>query len=308
MNLSQLYYFRKLAELQHYTKAAKELYITQPSLSDSIASLEKELGLALFQKEGRNIKLTKYGEEFYQYVTSALNELERGITVMKEKSGHISGTIDIGCIPTLLGDFLPGAIANYSVRNPLAKFNIFHGMSLEIVEGVSRGKYDLGFCSKVDNMPDLAFVPIITQELIAIVNTAHPLAAKKELYIKDLKAYPLTTYRETIPIGGVVRTLLKEKNVSADFSYDDEITIGGLISKKPMVAIVARTPFLNQFSNLVKLTLLDVPRDTRLIYMVYSKKNFITSAVEAFADFIVAHEMDLPPIEGELLRSSDVAG
>lgn len=294
MNLSQLYYFRKLAELQHYTKAAKELYITQPSLSDSIASLEKELGVSLFQKAGRNIKLTKYGEEFYQYVVASLNELERGITLMKERSGHISGTIDVGCIPTLLGDFLPGAIANYSAKNPLAKFNIYYGMSLEIIEGVSKGKYDLGFCSKVDNMPDLAFVPITSQELIAIVNTAHPMADKKELSLKDLKDYPLITYRNTIPIGGVVRALLKEKGVEANFSYDDEITIGGVISKKPMVAIVARTPFLDQFNNLVQLTLLDVPKDTRLIYMVYSKKNFITSAVEAFADFVVAHEMDLP--------------
>ena len=53
MNLPQLYYFRKLAEVQHYTEAAKALYITQPSLSDSIASLEKELGVSLFQKKGR---------------------------------------------------------------------------------------------------------------------------------------------------------------------------------------------------------------------------------------------------------------
>ena len=52
MNLQQLYYFRKLAEVQHYTKAAKALYITQPSLSDSIASLEHELSVSLFQKKG----------------------------------------------------------------------------------------------------------------------------------------------------------------------------------------------------------------------------------------------------------------
>lgn len=55
MNLQQLYYFRKLAEVQHYTEAAKALYITQPSLSDSISSLESELSVALFQKKGRGI-------------------------------------------------------------------------------------------------------------------------------------------------------------------------------------------------------------------------------------------------------------
>ena len=86
MNLQQLYYFRKLAEVQHYTEAAKALYITQPSLSDSISSLESELSVALFQKKGRGIELTKYGQEFYQYVNQALGILEHGIAIMKEKS------------------------------------------------------------------------------------------------------------------------------------------------------------------------------------------------------------------------------
>ena len=169
MNLPQLYYFRKLAEVQHYTEAAKALYITQPSLSDSIASLEKELGVSLFQKKGRNIQLTKYGEEFYQYVSESLSILEHGISLIKEKSGHISGSIDIGCIPTLLGDFLPEALDLYQEKNPLATLNIYHGMSIEVAQGVSCGKYDIGFCSMVDGMPDLVFVPITYQELIAIV-------------------------------------------------------------------------------------------------------------------------------------------
>lgn len=56
MNLSQLYYFRKLAELEHYGKASEELFITQPSLSNSIGNLEKELGVPLFERVGRNVR------------------------------------------------------------------------------------------------------------------------------------------------------------------------------------------------------------------------------------------------------------
>ena len=211
MNLPQLYYFRKLAEVQHYTEAAKALYITQPSLSDSIASLEKELGVSLFQKKGRNIQLTKYGKEFYQYVSESLGILEHGISLIKEKSGHISGSIDIGCIPTLLGDFLPEALELYHEKNPLATINIYHGMSIEVAQGVSSGKYDIGFCSMVDDMPDLVFVPITYQELIAIVQNNHPLADRGAMYLSDLNGYRLTTYRDTIPIGKVVYKLLKKK-------------------------------------------------------------------------------------------------
>lgn len=68
MTLDQLYYFKKIAELQHFTKAATELFISQPSLTHSMHKLEKELGIALFQKRGRNIALTKHGKEFYKCV------------------------------------------------------------------------------------------------------------------------------------------------------------------------------------------------------------------------------------------------
>ena len=65
MNLNYLRYFRVLAKLEHYTKAAEELSITQPSLSHAMSSLEKDLGTYLFERDGRNIKLTKYGKIYY---------------------------------------------------------------------------------------------------------------------------------------------------------------------------------------------------------------------------------------------------
>lgn len=294
MNLPQLYYFRKLAEVQHYTEAAKALYITQPSLSDSIASLEKELGVSLFRKKGRNIELTKYGREFYQYVNDALGILEHGIALMKEVSGSVGGTVDIGCIPTLLGDFLPDALDLYREKDPNANFNVYYGMSIDIAQGVLSGKYDIGFCSMVEKMPELVFVPISYQELIVIVQDTHPLANRKSVCLAELKDYTLTTYRESIPIGKTVRALLKEHGVEAVYSYDDEISIAGRISKSGKAAIVADTPFLKQFDNLCKIHITDVPKDTRMIYMVYNPKNFITAAVEAFANFMVAHCLNLP--------------
>ena len=137
MNLQQLYYFRKLAEVQHYTEAAKALYITQPSLSDSIASLEHELSVSLFQKKGRGVQLTKYGQEFYEYVNQALGILEHGIAAVREKSDSVTGTIDIGCIPTLLGDFLPNALDLY--RDPKAdKFDPMVIFGFSILGGHSK--------------------------------------------------------------------------------------------------------------------------------------------------------------------------
>lgn len=295
MNLQQLYYFRKLAEVQHYTEAAKALYITQPSLSDSISSLESELSVALFQKKGRGIELTKYGQEFYQYVSQALGVLEHGIAIMKEKSDSVTGTIDVGCIPTLLGDFLPDALDLYHEKHPQVNFNIFQDKSIPVAEGVSAGNFDIGFCSMVESKEDLVFVPITYQELIVIVRNDHPLARYDSMELSTLRDYTLSTYRDTIPIGKTIRKILKDKNMEAAYSYDDEISIAGRISRSSKAAIVADTPFLKQFDNLKKIHLTDVPLNTRMLYMVYSKKNFITAAVEVFANFMVSNCLNLPP-------------
>ena len=295
MNLQQLYYFRKLAEVQHYTEAAKALYITQPSLSDSISSLESELSVALFQKKGRGIELTKYGQEFYQYVNQALGILEHGIALMKEKSDSVTGTIDVGCIPTLLGDFLPDALDLYHEKHPQVNFNIFQDKSIPVAEGVSAGDFDIGFCSMVESKEDLVFVPITYQELIVIVRNDHPLARYDSMELSALRDYTLSTYRDTIPIGKTIRKILKDKGMEAAYSYDDEISIAGRINRSSKAAIVADTPFVKQFDNLKKIHLTDVPLSTRTIYMVYSKKNFITAAVEAFANFMVSNCLNLPP-------------
>ncbi len=207
----------------------------------------------------------------------------------------MTGTIDVGCIPTLLGDFLPNALDLYHEKHPQVSFNIFHEKSIPVAEGVSAGTYDIGLCSMVENKDDLVFVPITYQELVVIVRNDHPLAVHDSIELTALKGYMLSTYRDTIPIGKTIRKILKEKGMEAAYSYDDEISIAGRINHSSKTAIVADTPFLKQFDNLKKIHLTDVPKDTRMLYLVYSKKNFITAAVEAFANFMVAHCLNLPP-------------
>lgn len=91
MNLNQLQYFVTLAHMEHYTRAAEKLSITQPSLSHAISSLENELGTYLFEKQGRNVVLTKYGRLFMEYAEEALSILDAGIRKMKAMTSETSG-------------------------------------------------------------------------------------------------------------------------------------------------------------------------------------------------------------------------
>ena len=109
MNLYHLRYFVTLAHLEHYTKAADVLAITQPSLSHAISSLEEELGVKLFEKNGRNVSLTKYGKSFLEDVEQTLNRLDSSVNGL-QLAGKGEGQIDVAFLRTLGVDFMPKII------------------------------------------------------------------------------------------------------------------------------------------------------------------------------------------------------
>lgn len=100
MNLDYIRYFVKLAEVQHYTKAADELCISQPSLSHAIRQMEEELGVPLFEKRGHNTKLTQMGEVFLEYSKQTLSILDEGISGM-HRSAKGGGLIRLGFLRVL---------------------------------------------------------------------------------------------------------------------------------------------------------------------------------------------------------------
>ena len=240
MNLSQLYYFRKLAELQHYAKAAKELYITQPSLSNAISSLEQELGVSLFQKTGRNIHLTKYGAEFLAYVNKGLEQIDKGIAIMKNYAGTgDGGKIDLGCIITVQTDFIPKLLNGYKAAAGGVAFNVREDTSIPLVKDLLSSCYDVVFCAKGNEDPDLAYVPVLTQKVVVAMSSDCPLVEKEFVTPTDLLEQHLITYVDTIPLGRAVRRMLDECGIkNVEYSYLDESILAGFAANGVEAAVI----------------------------------------------------------------------
>lgn len=299
MNLSQLYYFRKLAELQHYTRAAKELFITQPTLSGSIASLEQELGVSLFQKAGRNVELTKYGVEFLTYVNASLEQLDKGIAIMKGYSGESDGgTIDLGCIITLQTDYIPRLLNGYrSVNEHELEFNISQKPSQVLVDGLKEGKHDVVFCAYDPEQKSIQHIPVVEQNLVVVVNKKSKLAQKDYLTPADLKDVPLITYREEIPLGASVKKLLDGFALDqVRYAYDDESILAGFAANGPEMALMLDTFFLRTINDVVIKPFYNDPHEKRrychTIYLLYSEKNYRPYCVEHFIDYVREHQLD----------------
>lgn len=293
MNLSQLYYFSKLSEIQHFSQAARELYITQPTLSHAIKCLEQELGVQLFERDGRRMKLTSFGAEFAEHVKAGLAEIDKGVDLADEYNGKRGGTVNIGAVFTVQTDYLPHMFCEYRAQFGMdAKLNLFQGFSLPLVEGLEEDAYDVVFSAYVPNKPDLVFEHVVSHELVAFAAHDHPLAKRSSVRLEDLRGYDVTTYRRGVPIGEEVHDVLAAADVDASYEYEDEISLGGAVTANPqLVGLATCTLGVQAYPNLAVLRIEDVPRDFHHIYMVYKRDAYRSRAVERFIEFAADYEI-----------------
>ena len=295
MNLPQLRYFAKLAELQHYARAAKELYISQPSLTYAIKSLESELGTPLFRRVGRGVELTEFGAEFVKYVNRALAEIDRGVELARERSDGVSGTVRIGCIYTVQGDYLPCLIRDYRAAfGNSVEFMMNQGLTIPLLDRLEAGEFDVAFTAKAPNRPDLTFERVLSHELVFCASKEHPLSSREQLSLSDLRGYEVHCYRRGAPIAEEVADLVSGLGLNIVASYEDEISLGGLLSHDPSICgLCTYSVGLRCFPELVTVPLTDVPRDFHHIYLVYKTDAVRSHAVESFIEF--AQDYVAPP-------------
>ena len=288
MNLNQLYYFRTIARLQHFRQAALELNISQPSLSNSMANLESEFGLCLFEKQGRNVVLTKYGQIFLEYVEKILDELEHAEKKMKQLASSSEGHVDIAYISPLAQYYIPQTVRSFLnlEQNKNVTFTFKQGFTVEMIEGLKNDKYDLVFGSYIENESDITFIPIINQELFVIVPLEHPLGKFDSIDLIDIEPYPLVAYDKNSGLGKLTLNLLKSINLNPKIICEaaDEYAISALVASGFGVSIVAEAPALKHAK--VKKLHIKSPEYSRIIYLAYRKNKYFPPAVQNFISYI----------------------
>ncbi|WP_019240288.1 MULTISPECIES: LysR family transcriptional regulator [Bacillus] len=294
MNLYQLYYFRTLAKLEHYTKAAEELSMTQPSLSNAISTLESELEVRLFEKHGRNIKLTKYGKMFLPYVENSIKELEAGAKKMNEVRSHSEGLISLGYIYTLSSYFIPNLINSYMQEYPNKdiKFAFEEGRTREfcsasLVKDLKDEKCDLIFISLIPSDPEVEFICIGEQNLVALLPNDCPLARHETIDLKDIAPYSLIQYTGRIGLKREIESLFKEINMIPKVQCEvaDDLSMAGLVAANVGIAIVPDNPAFRNYNITVRP--ISNPSYKRKIYLGYMKHRFVSESVLSFKDYVI---------------------
>lgn len=311
MNLAQLYYFRTLAKFEHYGKAAEALYITQPSLSNSIKNLEKEIGVPFFERVGRNVRLTEYGEEFNKHICCALDEIDKAVEIMKAYNSGLSGRIRIGTVISIQRNYLPRLLSSFKgAFGDDVVFDIYQGTTSECLKGLADGKFDVVFCGKMDRFDDIEFVPQFSQNVVLAVNSYNELADREMVSLNDLKGITLTSYRSQSYAHTIFEGFFQRYGLDVKQGFNDEISAATLVSSdRNIAAIILETLDDLSLENLVTIPIEELQEPFHIIYLGYNKKSFHSHLVEEFIEFTQKHikfPAGVVPLEECYINESDL--
>jgi len=196
MEVHQLRYVCAIADTGNFSRAAERCHIAQPSLSQQVQKLEDDLGVKLFDRLGRSIRLTEAGRAFIPRARAILEQMDAARTSAADKNADLGGSVAVGVIPTVAPYLLPGYTASFAKKFPEAKLRIVEDTTSVLVEGLRDLSIDVAILALPLRHKDLELFPIRTEPLFAVLRKSHPLANAKSLALKDLRGESFVMLRD----------------------------------------------------------------------------------------------------------------
>lgn len=191
MNYNALRYFSVLAQVEHYTLAAARLGISQPSLSSAIHNLETELGgVKLFEKVGRNVRLTNEGRFYKEKVDAALEELQLATMTLRDSKLGAPIVIRMGVISGALDGVVAEKITEYLRENSRVRFQLTESTAENLMDLMRQEKLDMAILDSTDRDRSLHFRKLCQRGLYAALPEDHPLAGRTSLEPQELEREP----------------------------------------------------------------------------------------------------------------------
>lgn len=190
MEFRQITYFVAVAEELHFRHAAERLHIVQPALSQQIARLEAELGVALFARTKRNVSLTAAGEALLKDARVMLELREQAIETTRRVGHGQAGSLHAGFVGPAAYSVLRRVIGAYRASHPDVGLTLDELPTGEQIDRLSAGTLDLGIVRLPVNDDRLTIMPLVSESVIVVLPEGHPLSADTVVDVADLAAEP----------------------------------------------------------------------------------------------------------------------
>lgn len=294
MEWQQLEYFQVVARLEHFTHAAERLTLSQPALSRAIARLEAELGAPLFERQGRRVRLTRYGRVFLSYVDRAVQAVEAGKHEVADMAGPERGVVALAFLRTLGARVLPDALRGFRERHPDVRFQLTQNYASALLDLLMSGEVDLCLFSPPEERPGMRWEPLLTEELYVVVAPDHPLASRTSLVLAELAEEPLILLKPGYGMRGITDALCREAGFTPHVAFEgeDAATVMGLASAGLGVGFIPALAASERPD--MRYLRVSAPRAQRIVALAWMEDRYLSAAATLFRDFTLAYFAQLP--------------
>lgn len=286
MYLLQLKYFYTVAKNEHMTHAAEELHIAQPSLSKVISKLEEELGVPLFDRVGRQIKLNHFGKAFLSRVERIFLELEDGKREMSDMLKSESSKISIAA--NNLGSFSK-LLEGYLKLHPNTIFRQTIGSTVKMQQQLQNGEVDFCISSPPIEGDFIECILLQTEEIFLIVPNGHKFAKYREINLIEAVNEPFISLKEGFGIRDLTEKLCHKAGFNPNIIFETDISANlmELVNSNMGVALLPILQWNDTQQNMSVPIRIKEPVCNRKIVLSYIKGHYLTEASMQFKDYLI---------------------
>ena len=232
MELAQLKYFQVMANIRHFTRAARMLDVTQPALSRSMAKLEKDLDVPLFKRNEGEIELTTEGERLLRRVDRILREVDSAREEASSAGAEVSREFRLSFIHSLGSYALPHILQDFRANYPDIRIQLNQQDSATLAQQVAAGETDLCLCSTIPTTEYSAWVYLWSEELFVTVPLGHRFAEREKINLHELEDEPLVAMKSSYSLRILVDQFFDLAGIHPEITFegDDVSTISGLVA------------------------------------------------------------------------------
>lgn len=220
MEIHQLRYFVAVAERRHFTQAAADLAVAQPSVSKQIRKLEGELGAPLFQRARGAIALTQAGEALLPWAKRVLADVDGARLEVRDLAGLARGRLSVGATPSLTTVVLPAMLARFHAEHPGIELVLHEAGSRVLLERLERGDVELALVILPVQEESFATMPLFREELVLAVPRDHRFARRRSVRVADLRDVPLVMFREGYDLRSVTIAACQQAGFEPTFALE----------------------------------------------------------------------------------------
>ena len=288
MELRHLRTFVVAAETLHFTRAAETLDVSQPTLSLQIRELERDLGLPLFDRVGRSVRLTEAGEVFRRHAIRALREVEAGQGALDDLRGLRRGTVRVGVTHSFSARLIPRAVARFRLDHPGVAVTVEKTSGRAVEQALVAGTINLGIAYAPPEDPEVVAATLFDEEVVVVVAADHPLARLNQVDLVELGGHALALITREFSTRRLFDDRLREAAIVPEIAVEmnDIDSLLEVVRLGIGATVLSRRAVADPKAHGLALVPIVGPSMTRTAALLWHREAYQTAAALAFAQVV----------------------